>query len=313
MGGTMKKVVPLVFISAIIFAAASCSLFVDLDGLSDDFDASTDAGGGCDSGSCADVITAVDSATDSSSNEASVIDAGINPCLDGGGTAGPRMIQADGYCIDSTEVTVAQYTQFVTDGGAGVSQAPVCAWNTGYGPNVAGGTDARCTPANVDPAIRGDHPMTCINWCDAVAYCEWAGKRLCGAIGGGSVPYGSFTTSSQWFLACATPENNTYPNDSNDGGSCWVNHQAAGSVPVDTLGCNGGYPGLADMVGNVEEWVDSCDTSGQTPDGGGTAFDQCHDMGDEFDENFQGFGCPNYDNDNRSETWAGIGFRCCSK
>ena len=134
---------------------------------------------------------------------------------------------------------------------------------------------------------------------------------MCGAIGGGSVSYGSPDTSSQWFLACATTENDKYPNDSNDGGKCLF--RASASAPVGTLGCNGGYSGLSDMVGNAEEWIDSCDTEGE-PDAGGTALDQCHELGGEFDDSSGGTeGCISVDSDYRNETWAGIGFRCCSK
>jgi formylglycine-generating enzyme required for sulfatase activity len=309
MSGTMRKVVPLVVISALALAPASCSLFVSLDDLNDGNAGLVSA---CDSGSCDGAATNLDSSADAPATETSTVDAGINPCLGEAGTAGPRMIQADGYCIDSTEVTVAQYMQFVGDASAATGQSPVCAWNSiTFAPATDGTGDPRCTPANVDPIFRGDFPITCVNWCDAYAYCDWAGKRLCGTIGGGSVPFDSLTTSSsQWFLACASTANDTFPNDSNDGGNCVLNQSA--SVPVGTTQCNGGYPGLVDMVGNVEEWVDSCDENGET-DGGGTSVDRCHAMGDEFGENFSGPGCRNTDYDTRNETWAGIGFRCCSK
>jgi formylglycine-generating enzyme len=310
MGGTMQKVVPLVFISALAIAAASCSLFVSLDGLSDNASAGDSGDDSCVL--CNDAAGG-DGAPQEAGNDSSA-DAGINPCLDGGGTAGPRMIQADGYCIDSTEVTVAQYMQFVGDAGAAgdFGQVPVCAWNVEFAPVTDGTDDPRCTPANVDPTFRPNFPITCVDWCDAFAYCEWAGKRLCGAITGGPASFDSFSTNSQWFLACATTANTTYPNDSNDGGRCILN--ASESVQVGTTNCNGGYPGLTDMVGNVEEWVDSCNNQGElSDDAGGTAFDYCHDEGDEFQENFHGTGCGDNDIDNRNEFWAGIGFRCCSK
>ncbi|MEO8878646.1 MAG: SUMF1/EgtB/PvdO family nonheme iron enzyme [Polyangiaceae bacterium] len=310
----MRKVVPLVAFSALAFlGAASCSLFVSLDGLSDGAASSVDSGL-CEAGTCADGASGTDGSPNDSGGAADdgpTLDAAINPCRDGGGTAGPRMIQAPGFCIDSTEVTVAQYSAFLQDGGVGVSQASECAWNLTFAPNTVGSDDSRCTAANIDPAARPQNPITCVDWCDAVAYCKWAGKRLCGAIAGGSVSYASFSTNSQWSLACATSENDTFPNDSNDGGSCQL--KKTGTVAVASQGCNGGYPGLSDMVGNVEEWIDSCDTSGRTPDGGGAAFDQCHDEGGEFDENFTGPGCRANDNDNRRLTWAGVGFRCCSK
>ncbi len=304
----MRKLVPLVFISGIVFVGASCSLFVDLDSLdSGDSGASDASDEFCD---CVDTGQSDSNGGGDAGADGATIDAGINPCLGEAGTAGPRMIQADGYCIDATEVTVGQYLAFF-DVDAGVTQPVECAWNNSFAPSTDQRDDNRCTSANIDPSTRAQHPISCVDWCDAWSYCEWAGKRLCGAIGGGAVPFGSTDTGSQWFLACASTQGDKFPDDSNDGGDCQLNQ--SGTAPVDSLGCNGSYPGLSDMVGNVEEWTDSCDTAGETPDGGGTSFDHCHELGDEFENFSGGAGCTAIDFDNRRETWAGIGFRCCSK
>ena len=59
--------------------------------------------------------------------------------------------------MDKTEVTVGQFNQFVTESGY--------SW--------AGDWDDVATYSPTD-----DHPMIYVNWHDAMAYCEWAGKRL---------------------------------------------------------------------------------------------------------------------------------------
>jgi hypothetical protein len=115
---------------------------------------------------------------------------------------GPTMVQVAGtFYIDSTEVTVAQYQVFLTAKGTDTSGQPsVCSYNTSYQPAQA------LSPQN--------YPITNIDWCDALAYCTWAGKHLCGAIGGGPIAIANALTAtkSQWFLACGGPNGGSHPN-----------------------------------------------------------------------------------------------------
>ena len=72
------------------------------------------------------------------------------------------------FCIDDTEVTNSQYQAFLTVAAA-MPQAPTprCAWNTELTPAATG---SGC--AAFDPAGRPDHPVVCVDWCDAEAYCR---------------------------------------------------------------------------------------------------------------------------------------------
>ena len=62
-----------------------------------------------------------------------------------------------GYYMDRTEVTVGQFREFVNQSGYS------------YGGNW--NSVAKYSPGD-------DYPMTYVSWNDAVAYAEWAGKRL---------------------------------------------------------------------------------------------------------------------------------------
>ncbi|MGH7281227.1 MAG: formylglycine-generating enzyme family protein [Polyangiaceae bacterium] len=289
-------------------AAAGCSLFVDLGDLTggddaglvdatDDF--STCSGSACDAASGADV---------GASDGSVVVEAG--PC-DNAGTAGPRMVLADGFCIDSTEVTNQNYADFLAAGFSG-SEPPTCTWKTNFLPDTSGSVDSDCTPGNVDVSTHPNFPISCVDWCDAWTYCKWAGKNICANVNGSSLAYSdSVTTSSEWYLACATPAKNTYSTGTTYDGGCNLSSSSTVSVGSDTK-CVGGYPGLLDMAGNVEEWADSCDSAG-TDDDGGAWNDNCHEMGDCF--NYSNVGaahCNNADSDRRGSHWADVGFRCCA-
>ena len=216
---------------------------------------------------------------------------------------GPSMVLVGAQCVDSTEVTNAQYALFVAAKvpPQSVSQTPsVCAWNTTF------------TPSQGWPATGKDaHPVVYVDWCDAYAFCAWAGKRLCGAVGGGSLPYGDYAdvNKSQWLYACSGQGTKKYPyGDVYDGAACnGVDNGAGDAVAVKSLSkCEGGVPGLFDMSGNVWEWEDSCQASAG-------AKDQCRLRGGSFW--FNGSAdllCANGNANDRSASNDIYGFRCCA-
>jgi hypothetical protein len=169
-------------------------------------------------------------------------------------THGPVMVNVGGYCIDSTEVTNEQYTGFLNVADA-AAQPAECNWNSTFAP--------KCTTLNSGNKVA----VTCVNWCDAWSYCAWAGKRLCGKIGGGAVPQGSLNDSAvdQWFNACSRGGTLAYPYGNSYQSAVCNDAARAASEPLDvgsSVKCVGGYAGLFDMSGNAVEWEDACDATG---------------------------------------------------
>ena len=103
---------------------AACSLVVPLDGI-DDGEPLGD-GGASDGDAAVDVGLDV---TPDVTPDAPVMDAG-DAGKEGGcpGTSGPVMVDVGGYCIDSTEVTRAQYDQFLQSSPSTGGQPAECAW-----------------------------------------------------------------------------------------------------------------------------------------------------------------------------------------
>jgi formylglycine-generating enzyme required for sulfatase activity len=207
---------------------------------------------------------------------------------------GPTLIAVSNFFVDSTEVTEDQYNQFLTAKNGDVSGQPsVCSFNTTYY-----GEATALTPGST-------LPMANVDWCDARAYCDWAGKRLCGQIGGGAVAAEDATTPSlsQWVLACGGPGGGTHPNNNPE---CNSNGGFGNVAPVATFpGCEGFYPGLFDLEGNVAEWVDSCD--GETG-----AADICLLLGGNIIDNVSYCDEIPFTN-RRDDTAYTFGFRCCSR
>jgi sulfatase modifying factor 1 len=224
------------------------------------------------------------------------------------------MVDVGGYCIDATEVTEAQYAAFLA-ADAGFSGAPgqACNWKTDFLPANPNGGSQVC---RWDPATFPNLPVVCVDWCDAFAFCKWAGKRLCGAISGGAVSFAGSdhqdATKDQWYRACSKGGVQKYPygNTFDGGGVCNVKDGGGVNEVADAgafAGCAGGYAGLHDMVGNAFEHEDSC--SGTT-----NRADFCMIRGGSWfhpDTTFSS--CPPFgDQNRRDDRFDDVGFRCCS-
>jgi formylglycine-generating enzyme len=184
------------------------------------------------------------------------------------GTA--TMIDLGDFCIDATETTREQYALFLASGPKNIAGSE-CASNTQFKPE-ADLIDMTCSPEEQDLARDVNHPVVCVDWCDAAAYCAWAGKRLCGAIGGGPQTYGDLDAyndvkRSQWFAACAGGEaaSRRYPYGNVYAAMTCADGALTTSPVGSHAGCHG-PPGTAqaavyDLSGNVYEWVDSCQAS----------------------------------------------------
>ncbi|WP_437669312.1 formylglycine-generating enzyme family protein [Sorangium sp. So ce131] len=221
--------------------------------------------------------------------------------------AGMVTIQST-FCIDQTEVSNAAYRRFLETGPDVAAQEPFCAFNDSFAFDETVDEPGDMVPPDCLTRRRDDdYPATCVDWCDAHAYCKSLGKRLCGKIHGGALPYGGDTDGAQgeWYEACSKGGTRAYSTGELD-----LQCNGDGQEPVAVnagAACEGGYHGLLYMSGNVREWEDSC--SGDVgPE------DDCTTRGGSFDsgDSPEQLQCSAREGSKRADTYHGIGFRCCS-
>ena len=143
-----------------------------------------------------------------------------------------RTVYVDAFYMDKTEVTNAQFKEFVLEN-------PRWQKNRIDG-RFHNGRYLWDWDGNNYPKGRGKHPVDSVSWYAAMAYSKWAGKRL--------------PTEAEWERAARGglvdkkyPHGNTItPRDANYGNNV-TDTTAVGRYPAN------GY-GLRDMAGNVSEW-----------------------------------------------------------
>jgi hypothetical protein len=150
---------------------------------------------------------------------------------------------------------------------------------------------------NVAESRVGVAPWTRVSLEEAMAACENAGKRLC--------------TRDEWIAACRGPEDTDFPY-----GGFYVyeacNGDGVATAPAATGSyedCEGGFPGLFDLSGNVEEWVS---TPAEPPDpDGGTLF--YHPLGGSFQASAEQLECTPRGSGGYAAhmRMPDLGFRCC--
>ena len=141
-------------------------------------------------------------------------------------------VDLDAFYMDQYEVTNAQYKAFVLANPEWQKKHIDRRFHEGiYLENWDG---------NNYPDGKGDHPVTWVSWHAAMAYAEWAGKRL--------------PTEAEWeYAARGRFANQNYPwGTSIDVTRANYNGNVGGTTAVGTYPANN-Y-GLYDMSGNVWEW-----------------------------------------------------------
>jgi formylglycine-generating enzyme len=235
------------------------------------------------------------------------------------------------YCMDQREVVRSEYAQFLAAKGDDTSGQPdECSWNDRYSPILYDPTDVdygpspgHCVDSLWDLEGQPDRPVVCVDFCDAFAYCAWAGKRLCGRRSLGTVGVDILgdqeldhvvpSKENEWYTACSQGGVTKYPyGDTYEPDRCkdatWAeknkDDMAAFNVTETSANqCAGGQPpyeNLFDLSGSAEEWVNLCRTGGCALQGGwwGQSNDQ--------------LACGKVATMHQSEMSGAIGFRCCA-
>jgi formylglycine-generating enzyme required for sulfatase activity len=165
-------------------------------------------------------------------------------------------VTLSGYCLDRTEVPVAAYSRCVT--AHACTPAPAATLVASSAPEFA----SLCNGTRAD---RAKHPINCVDWNQASAYCASVGKRLpseaeweYAAVGRDEqlYPWGNEQPSAERLNVCGSECRPLLKRLGGEAASMyeasdtWETTAPVGSFP------HGASPfGALDMAGNVAEWT----------------------------------------------------------
>jgi formylglycine-generating enzyme required for sulfatase activity len=204
----------------------------------------------------------------------------------------PRLTRVSlSFWLGRTEATVGQWKRFVAENGYRTdAEKAGKAWCWDWDKNKWDWVKGRSWhDPNYGFGVRDEHPVSCVSWNDAMAFCKWMteSERAAGRLPNG-LEY-RLPTEAEWEYACRGGREGTrfwwgdsvaegqgrlnaasddklghkLPDATWSGKFPWSDGYAWAS-PVDAFGAKGrnGF-GLADMLGNVWEWcLDGYDAKG---------------------------------------------------
>ena len=86
-----------------------------------------------------------------------------------------------GYCMDLTEVTIGHYSAWIATNpvASAATQIARCASNLNFPPNPICMEDPEFN-------LGDEYPQSCVDWCDAYAYCAFGLMTPASCVGGSS-------------------------------------------------------------------------------------------------------------------------------
>ena len=189
------------------------------------------------------------------------------------------------FLMDRHEVTNAEYLRFMGDGGY---QDPALWPDTmridgrplpreealQRFVDRTGIQGPRGWSGGIHPEGRAEHPVVGVSWYEATAYLRWAGKQL--------------PTLAQWHRAALGEDGRLFPWGDDQTGIEWrANFSLVGTEPVGSFPGGSSPYGVADLAGNVREWLRG-EPGGLKPVVGGSWLDPTYmfEQTESFDPDF---------------------------
>jgi formylglycine-generating enzyme required for sulfatase activity len=180
-----------------------------------------------------------------------------------------RTVEVGAFSIDKTEVTVAAYARCRKAERCSSSGLKMPFFEEQDQPEYA-------EFCNWQKAGRENHPINCLNWDQAAAFCKWAGKRLpteaewekaARGADARKYPWGNAAYGSGGRVANIADETakRRYPQWSIAAG---YDDGVVGTAEVGSFPAGAAPTGALDMIGNVFEWTADSFAEGRAVRGG---------------------------------------------
>ena len=212
----------------------------------------------------------------------------------------------NGACVwvDQWEVSRSRYESVIAGVNLSVNGDPALCPDKKSSADLESGCSGQTGELD---AGDGSLPVTCVDWCDAHIFCRADGKRLCRDDFASPVS----AATSDWYALCSADGKRDYPygasadpsvcnNSDNPTFGCNPNCLLS---PTNQLNACKADSDVYDLIGNVAEWTDACNSS--------SASAECRLRGGGVNKSSQDSSCSSVETVPRGTRAAFFGFRCC--